>query len=198
MYAMSAAHKNLPLPTYLKVVNNNNGRSVIVRVNDRGPFHQSRIIDLSYSAAYKLDMLKTGTANVTVTVISDFTTNGLAQLKGNSQPLDNRPAKITPLPKATTAAKTISVRNIESKIAISSSLINLAKAQYIQVFSSRSDIQATKLARALSKQYQRNTLLERKNGIFRVIVGPIVDSKELTKLLLVIKENGHPEAFMRK
>ncbi|MFT5813146.1 MAG: rare lipoprotein A [Psychroserpens sp.] len=198
MYAMSAAHKNLPLPTYLKVVNNNNGRSVIVRVNDRGPFHQSRIIDLSYSAAYKLDMLKTGTANVTVTVISDFTTNGLAQLKENSQPLDNSPAKITPLPKATTTAKTISVRNIEAKIAISSSLINLAKAQYIQVFSSRSDIQATKLARALSKQYQRNTLLERKNGIFRVIVGPIVDSKELTKLLLVIKENGHPEAFMRK
>jgi rare lipoprotein A len=72
MYAMSAAHKNLPLPTYLKVVNNANNKSVIVRVNDRGPFHQSRIIDLSYSAAYKLGMMKTGVANVTITAITDF------------------------------------------------------------------------------------------------------------------------------
>ncbi len=73
MYSMSAAHKNLPLPTYLKVTNVANNKSVIVRVNDRGPFHQSRIIDLSYSAAYKLDMLKTGTAQVKITAITDFT-----------------------------------------------------------------------------------------------------------------------------
>jgi rare lipoprotein A len=72
MYAMSAAHKNLPLPTYLKVTNNANNRSVIVRVNDRGPFHQNRIVDLSYSAAYKLGMMKTGLANVTITAITDF------------------------------------------------------------------------------------------------------------------------------
>jgi rare lipoprotein A len=72
MYAMSAAHKNLPLPTYLKVTNNANSRSVIVRVNDRGPFHQNRIVDLSYSAAYKLGMMKTGVANVTITAITDF------------------------------------------------------------------------------------------------------------------------------
>jgi rare lipoprotein A len=72
MYAMSAAHKNLPLPTYLKVTNNANNKSVIVRVNDRGPFHQDRIIDLSYSAAYKLGMMKTGVANVTIESITDF------------------------------------------------------------------------------------------------------------------------------
>jgi rare lipoprotein A len=72
MYAMSAAHKNLPLPTYLKVTNNANNKSVIVRVNDRGPFHEDRIIDLSYSAAYKLGMMKTGVANVTITSITDF------------------------------------------------------------------------------------------------------------------------------
>ncbi len=74
MYAMSAAHKNLPLPTYLKVTNIANDKSVIVRVNDRGPFHQSRIVDLSYSAAYKLDMLKTGTAKVKITAITEFDT----------------------------------------------------------------------------------------------------------------------------
>lgn len=69
MYSMSAAHKNLPLPTYVRVTNNSNNKSVVVRVNDRGPFHESRIIDVSYSAAYKLGMLKTGTANVTIEAI---------------------------------------------------------------------------------------------------------------------------------
>ena len=64
MFAMTAAHKTLPLPSYVRVTNLDNGKSVIVRVNDRGPFHDNRIIDLSYSAAYKLDMLKTGTARV--------------------------------------------------------------------------------------------------------------------------------------
>ena len=54
MYAMTAAHKELPLPTYVEVENLVNGRTVIVRVNDRGPFHEGRIIDLSYAAALKL------------------------------------------------------------------------------------------------------------------------------------------------
>lgn len=66
MYAMSAAHKTLPLPTYVRVTNLANDRSVVVRVNDRGPFHGDRIIDLSYVAAYKLGMLSTGTARVRV------------------------------------------------------------------------------------------------------------------------------------
>jgi rare lipoprotein A len=70
MYAMSAAHKSLPLPTYVRVRNLRNNRSVIVRVNDRGPFVHNRIIDLSYSAAVKLDMIKTGTSLVEVTAIS--------------------------------------------------------------------------------------------------------------------------------
>lgn len=69
MYAMTAAHKNLPLPTYVKVTNLNNGKYVIVKVNDRGPFHENRIIDLSYSAAIKLDIVKKGTGLVEVRAI---------------------------------------------------------------------------------------------------------------------------------
>ncbi len=69
MYSMSAAHKNLPLPSYVEVSNLDNGKTVIVRVNDRGPFHQQRIIDLSYAAAYKLDMLKSGTAKVKIKLL---------------------------------------------------------------------------------------------------------------------------------
>lgn len=69
MYGMSAAHKTLPLPSYVRVTNLANNKSVVVRVNDRGPFHQNRIIDLSYSAAYKIGVYDTGTAKVKVEVI---------------------------------------------------------------------------------------------------------------------------------
>jgi rare lipoprotein A len=66
MYGMTAAHKTLPLPAYVRVTNLQNGRNVVVRVNDRGPFVGNRIIDLSYTAASKLDMLRNGTAMVEV------------------------------------------------------------------------------------------------------------------------------------
>lgn len=65
-YGMTAAHKTLPLGTWVKVINEENGRRVVVKVNDRGPFVSGRIIDLSYTAAKELDMLDAGTARVTV------------------------------------------------------------------------------------------------------------------------------------
>jgi rare lipoprotein A len=70
MYTMSAAHKNLRIPSYARVTNLDNGRSVVVRVNDRGPFHGDRLIDLSYAAAKKLGYLDTGTARVEVAAIN--------------------------------------------------------------------------------------------------------------------------------
>lgn len=70
MYAMTAAHKTLPLPTYVQVRNLSNNKTVIVRVNDRGPFIDNRIIDLSYSAAIKLDIVQNGTGLVEVTAIN--------------------------------------------------------------------------------------------------------------------------------
>jgi len=70
MYAMTAAHKTLPLPCYVRVTNLSNGRSVVVKVNDRGPFVANRIIDLSYVAAAKLGMIGTGTALVDVRAIT--------------------------------------------------------------------------------------------------------------------------------
>jgi len=66
MYGMTAAHPILPIPSYARVTNLANGRSVIVRINDRGPFHSDRIIDLSYTAAYKLGYAAAGSAQVEV------------------------------------------------------------------------------------------------------------------------------------
>ncbi|WP_261843868.1 septal ring lytic transglycosylase RlpA family protein [Aliamphritea ceti] len=73
MFAMTAAHKSLPLPTYVQVTNLKNNRKIIVRVNDRGPFHQGRIIDLSFVAAKKLDMLGGGVTQVEVEAIDPRT-----------------------------------------------------------------------------------------------------------------------------
>ncbi|MBQ4851211.1 septal ring lytic transglycosylase RlpA family protein [Pseudoalteromonas sp. MMG012] len=70
MFDMSAAHKTLPLPSFVKVTNTDNGRTAIVRVNDRGPFHDDRLIDLSYAAAYKLGYHLNGTAKVKVEAIT--------------------------------------------------------------------------------------------------------------------------------
>ncbi|MES9993725.1 MAG: septal ring lytic transglycosylase RlpA family protein [Candidatus Thiodiazotropha sp.] len=66
MYAMTAAHKSLPLPSYVRVTNLKNNRSVVVKVNDRGPFHDNRLIDLSYTAAWKLGITAEGTGLVEV------------------------------------------------------------------------------------------------------------------------------------
>ncbi|MBL0283214.1 MAG: septal ring lytic transglycosylase RlpA family protein [Zoogloea sp.] len=69
MYAMTAAHPTLPIPSYVRVTNLANGRSAVVRVNDRGPFHPGRIIDLSYAAAYKLGYADQGHARVEVALV---------------------------------------------------------------------------------------------------------------------------------
>ncbi|KAF1685285.1 hypothetical protein B1992_12890 [Pseudoxanthomonas broegbernensis] len=70
MYAFTAAHKTLPLPSFARVTNLDNGRSVVVRVNDRGPFHEGRVIDLSYAAAVKLDIVARGTGRVEVQALT--------------------------------------------------------------------------------------------------------------------------------
>jgi len=69
MYAMTAAHTILPIPSYARVTNLANGRSVVVRINDRGPFHADRIIDLSYAAAYKLGYVNAGSARVEIEAV---------------------------------------------------------------------------------------------------------------------------------
>ena len=81
MYALTAAHRTLPLPTYLRVKNLDNGREIIVKVNDRGPFHSGRLIDLSYGAAVKLGIFPRGTARVEIEAIQT-SAQGSAPRKG--------------------------------------------------------------------------------------------------------------------
>lgn len=79
MYGLTAAHRRLPIPSYVRVTNLDNDRNTIVRINDRGPFHSNRVIDLSYAAAVKLGFAKLGTARVRIEVIE-------AEAKSTSNP----------------------------------------------------------------------------------------------------------------
>ncbi len=98
MYAMTAAHKTLPLPSFLKVTNLNNGRWVIVRVNDRGPFHGNRICDLSYTAAKKLGITAKGTGRVELRAITPGPYDNQRIAQKSAAPQSTAP-KYKPIPK---------------------------------------------------------------------------------------------------
>ncbi len=86
MYAMTAAHKTLPIPSFVRVTHVENGRSVVVKINDRGPFHSNRIIDLSYAAARKLGVDATGTALVDIVDVTPDPTQPSSVQSASSTP----------------------------------------------------------------------------------------------------------------
>ena len=181
MYAMSAAHKNLPLPTYLKVTNTANNKSVIVRVNDRGPFHQSRIIDLSYSAAYKLGMLKTGTAEVKISAITDFD-------KKTGEVVESTTIQATPVVVVSPAVKEKPVTTKQkNRMGITT--------PYIQVLATSKKELAISTANKLKNQYKQATSYPEHQGLYRIQIGPISDLATLNALLLALKQNGYPNAY---
>jgi rare lipoprotein A len=206
MYGMSAAHKNLPLPTYVKVTNINNNKFVIVRVNDRGPFHQDRIIDLSYSAAYKLDMLKTGTASVKVTAITDIEAFNQAN---KSKPL-SPVTPLTPLKPLTiqssadssdtfvSSGSSDSATTTPNRVAIPLSVAKkIAGKNHIQVFATTNPEIAKNTAMALSSLFQKKVKYPESQGIFRIQMGPISDASEIENILDRLKASGYPNAYRR-
>lgn len=110
MYAFSAAHKSLPLPSYVRVTNLANGKSVVVRVNDRGPFHAGRIIDLSFAAATRLGFTKQGTARVEVRAMTPGEGRGARRseraARAHPQPPTEPPAEPAIEPQRPTVADT--------------------------------------------------------------------------------------------
>ena len=96
MYAMTAAHKTLPIPSYVRVTRVSNGKTVVLRVNDRGPFHEDRIIDLSYVAAYKLGLLSPGSAEVIVERITPDQVRNWDRSQPNNAVADAQPVAAPP------------------------------------------------------------------------------------------------------
>ncbi len=143
MYQMSAAHKSLPIPCYVRVTNLDNGRTAIVRVNDRGPFHGDRIIDLSYAAATKLGYSDKGVARVSVEVI-DAEQYQLARRQKQARPAPAVSAiKARPV-KADSAISQLylqvaAFRQFESAEALRQRLLSLLDAPVLIFSSSNND-----------------------------------------------------------
>lgn len=92
MFGMTAAHPTLPIPSYVRVTRPDTGKSVVVRVNDRGPFLHGRLIDLSYAAAWKLGIVETGSASVIVEAVSPDTTTQTATVPASPPSVESQPA----------------------------------------------------------------------------------------------------------
>ncbi|MCW8944918.1 MAG: septal ring lytic transglycosylase RlpA family protein [Sedimenticola sp.] len=170
MYAMTAAHKSLPLPTYVKVTNLRNGQTAIVKVNDRGPFHENRIIDLSYAAATKLGILGKGTGLVEVQAIE--------------------PGKPTqPFRSAAQASAPV----VPTKADVEPGL-------FIQVgaFSSRQNANQLrrKLTQSLGEKVRIQEIGTQGQTIFRVQVGPLASVEQVDNLSLNLPKLGIVETHI--
>jgi rare lipoprotein A len=163
MYSMTAAHTTLPLPSYVKVTNPANGRWVIVRVNDRGPFKSSRIIDLSYAAAYKLRFSAQGSSLVEVEAIDPDNVPSYAL-----QPTTTS-TTATPVP-AATATKPISAQ------ATPASKLNPAITQYfVQAGAFKSEANADALIKKIQGlDIEQNAVINKvyNNALYRLKLGP--------------------------
>lgn len=180
MYAMTGAHKTLQIPTYVKVTNLANGKSVVVRINDRGPFHGDRIIDLSYSAASKLGYTETGTARVRVEAID----------ARNWQLADSGEARALAVP----APARLDSAALEDKAPLPASVEGYA-------LPANTFLQAGAFSTAESAQKMRDTLgglthfpvfvaRASENSLYRVRIGPIADNFQLLELRELIYRKG--------
>jgi len=167
MYAMSAAHPTLPLPSYARVTNLSNGRSVVVRVNDRGPFLNNRLIDLSYAAAYRLDYIDRGSATVEVELlVPGQPLTASAPMQAASERA--RPEPSSPAPPAPTSVATIATTVDASGIYLQ--LGAFASRENADLFRERVASELTWLASALR--------IESRDGLHRVRAGPYRDRVE--------------------
>lgn len=179
MFAMTAAHKSLPIPCYVKVTNLQNQRQVIVRVNDRGPFHDNRIIDLSYAAATKLGIAAHGTGQVEIEAINPRTYQQ-ARLK-------QRPYALQALERTHSAEKS---NDTNDKKAVDSKM-------YLQLGAFVSRVNAEQLQQRASQIHLSASIAAEQQAdqpIYRVRIGPLASTEEADQLVNQLKQQGFQAA----
>jgi rare lipoprotein A len=175
MFAMTAAHTTLPIPSYVRVTHVTNGRSIIVRINDRGPFYGNRIIDLSYAAAKKLGMIATGFATVDVVDVTPTENTGVASpvlinngIKGNIEP-------VLPLP-------------------------NMLKNQmdvYLQIGAFQQYQSAETLRNKVSTVLSHAVnVIAGKDNLHRVFVGPFYNPQQISSIQDLLRLGGISEGHI--
>ncbi|WP_166423213.1 septal ring lytic transglycosylase RlpA family protein [Paraglaciecola sp. 20A4] len=211
MYAMSAAHKTLPLPSYVRVTNLKNGRETIVRVNDRGPFHDNRIIDLSYAAAMKLGMLSTGTTQVKIDVIH-IDEAGM-QTVGNGLPVAPTPLKMDAPANATVqvaqvpkipamAPADIPLANSPNTQTVAPSIktttattITTQDSVFIQIAALTNNQRIKKIGTALASLYQVPYVAPLEEGLYRLRLGPFDSDHKASGILNQLRNTGYNDAY---
>ena len=176
MYAMTAAHKSLRIPSYVEVTNLNNNRKAIVKVNDRGPFHEGRVIDLSYAAATKLGVAETGTAPVIIRVIE---AGRKKTVVADNNVLD-----------AAVVGKPI------IKTPITAPVEAVVGGQfYVQVAAFSNEENAMRMLNNLKDKKFRSVRIhvesEQGKQLYRVRIGPVPTTLIAEKLVLQLKEINH-------
>ena len=179
MYGMTAAHKTLPIPSFVKVTNQSNNRSVIVRVNDRGPFHGDRIIDLTYTAARKLGFANKGTAKVSLEIVQpDSSATYQAYLADQSHERGNQAASIplAPRPK-------------------NSGGYEIPRYTYLQLGAFSEQARASGFKAKMQTLSTYPVVIEpvAERGIYRVLMGPLKNNWDLVNLQQAITAEGHQE-----
>lgn len=171
MYAMTGAHTTLPIPCYVRVTNTENGKSVIVRINDRGPFKKDRVIDLSFAAAYKLRLSDKGSGPVEVELIDP---RQFSALKKTSDAVTEKIKE-----KEVVSVQTKSVDILESSDAI-----------FIQAGAFKNEKNADLLLKQLTDMKLENSPPSKKQfseDLFHVVIGPFNSKDEATRISDLIK-----------
>ncbi|WP_139710046.1 septal ring lytic transglycosylase RlpA family protein [Aeromonas allosaccharophila] len=215
----SAAHRNLPIPSYVRVTNLDNGLETIVRVNDRGPFNSPNLIDLSYAAAKQLEMVDSGEARVRLELISDTpdqmvimepmkpiemtpttpaaASNTLSQdgFLGEPTALAMATPAAEPAPvkaPAATPAKAAPVKPAPAKAAAPASS---GDGKMIQVLASGSRDRAEAMGKVMTQRYGVPYRIDAHGAIFRVLIGPVAADQQAS-VLEKVRQGGLEQAFI--
>ncbi len=182
MYGMTAAHPTLPIPSFARVTNTDNGKSIIVRVNDRGPFHSSRLIDLSYTAAWKLGVLNGGTNKVEVESIDP---SSFQLVAAQPQP---QSIQATPLAAAIPVAPVVATPETTPPVSGSDGNVFLQ----LGAFSSRDNAEnfSAKMKLALGPVVEKLHITDG-GGLFRVRLGPYASRNEAGQVATQISQTAN-------
>jgi rare lipoprotein A len=213
MYKMTAAHRSLPLPSYVRVTSQENGRSVIVRVNDRGPFHNDREIDLSYAAAARLDILDHGTGRVKVEAID--VEQWLAENGGGSGSTRNAAASAAVVPPARQAARQVASAPAPQAAPAANGAVARPPADgspadgspadgrpadgrpiYLQIAALGSAESAQALRARLQAELSHPVRVSTSPGVHRVQVGPLASSDQVEPVRGELRRAGFEQSFV--
>ena len=180
MYGMTAAHKTLILPTYMRIRNLENGLTVIVRVNDRGPFLHNRVIDLSYAAAAKIGILATGTGIVEIETVTPTDTNLARDTTQETEPPQETAMQVT----ETKLEPSISTPQLFLQVG---AFINLTNAQKIHERLEQAEIRPS---------FIETATVENEQNLYRVRIGPLATVEESDRMARRVLEYGIHDAHI--